>query len=131
MKPTLARGLVLSALEMALRSRRPKSNLLHHSDRGSQYASTDYQQLLGEFGITCSMSRKGNCWDNAPVESFFATLKKELVHHKRYHTRDEARADIFEYIESWYNRKRLHSSLGYMSPCDYETNMTQQSSIRA
>ncbi len=131
MQRTMTRDLVLSALKMAIGSRRPGSNLLHHSDRGSQYASGDYQQMLGRFGITCSMSRKGNCWDNAPVESFFATLKRELVHHKYYHTRDEARADIFEYIESWYNRKRLHSSLGYMSPCDYETKLTQQSSMCA
>ena len=127
MQPTLARGLVMAALEMAKISRRPGRDLMHHSDRGSQYASDDYQRLLEEMNVVCSMSRKGNCWDNAPVESFFATLKCELIHHKRYRTRDEARADIFEYIETWYNRNRVHSSLGYLSPCAYEEKMAEQS----
>lgn len=125
MQATMERSLVLSALEMALARRKPEGELMHHSDRGSQYASGDYQRILEKMGITCSMSRKGNCWDNAPVESFFATLKTERVHHQRYRTRDEARADIFDYIERWYNRKRLHSSLGYLSPCAYEAQMTQ------
>ena len=90
--------------------------LLHHSDRGSQYCSEDYQQLLQRQGITCSMSRKGNCWDNAVMESFFATLKKELIHQQRYATREEAKRSLFEYIEVFYNRERLHSALGYQSP---------------
>ena len=120
MQPTMERDLVLSALKMALALRRPGPDLLHHSDQGSQYASNDYQKLLIKKGFICSMSRKGDCWDNAPVESFFATLKKERVHHRRYRTREQARTDIFRYIEGWYNRKRLHSALGYMSPCDYE-----------
>lgn len=126
MQPTLERRLVIDALEMALQNRKPAAGLLHHSDRGSQYASGDYQQLLSEAAMRCSMSRKGNCWDNAPVESFFSTLKRERVHHRRYRTRAEARADIFHYIEVWYNRKRRHSSLGYLSPVDYEAQMAEQ-----
>lgn len=127
MQETLERFLVINALTMALRRRRPGSGLLHHSDRGSQYASLDYQRLLRQAGCTCSMSRKGNCWDNAPVESFFSTLKMELIHHRRYRTRAEARVEVFEFIESWYNRERLHSSLGYMSPVAYEAKQTTYS----
>jgi Transposase and inactivated derivatives len=112
--------LVTNALEMAYQRRQPESGLLHHSDRGSQYASEEYRKLLLACGMEQSMSRKGNCWDNAPMESFFSTLKRELVHHRRYRTRQEARRDIFEYIEVFYNRQRLHSSLGYMSPADFE-----------
>ncbi len=123
MQKSLARQLVLNALMMALKQRRPGAGLLHHSDRGSQYASGDYQELLGSAGCRCSMSRRGNCWDNAPVESFFATLKRELVHHHRFRSRAEARAALFEYIEVWYNRKRRHSSLGYLSPANYEEMM--------
>ena len=108
------------ALTMALANRSPKAGLLHHSDRGSQYAATRYQRLLGEHGITPSMSRTGNCWDNACVESFFGTLKRELVHHRHYATRDDATRDIFEYIEVFYNRQRRHSTLGYHSPAEYE-----------
>jgi transposase InsO family protein len=108
------------ALTMALANRKPTAGLLHHSDRGSQYAATSYQRLLGEHGITSSMSRKGNCWDNACVESFFGTLKRELVYHRHYATRDEATLDIFEYIEVFYNRRRRHSTLGYDSPAEYE-----------
>lgn len=126
MQKTMERSLVIEALKMALGRRRPEAGLLHHSDRGSQYASGDFQALLASAGIVCSMSRKGNCWDNAPVESFFATLKNELVCHRRYQTRAEARADIFAYIESWYNSKRLHSSLGYLSPAQYELQIAQQ-----
>lgn len=126
MQKTLERRLVIDALEMALGRRRPEAGLLHHSDRGSQYASGDFQAVLTGAGIVCSMSRKGNCWDNAPVESFFATLKNELVYHRRYQTRAEARADIFAYIESWYNSKRLHSSLGYLSPAEYELHTAQR-----
>ena len=120
MQRVMGRQLVIGALKMALGRRRPGPGLLHHSDRGSQYASGDFQALLRGTGIVCSMSRKGNCWDNAPLESFFATLKNELVHHRRYQTRAEARSEIFEYIETWYNSKRLHSSLGYLSPAEYE-----------
>src|SRR3954467_14793289 len=94
--------------------------LMHHSDRGSQYAAGAYQKQLTKHGIVCSMSRKGNCWDNAPMESFFHTLKTELVHHRDYLTRDEARRDIFEYIEVFYNRQRRHSTLGYLSPAQFE-----------
>lgn len=120
MHKRLKRSLVLDALKMALRGRSPAPGLIHHSDRGSQYASGDYQGLLQARQMVCSMSRRGNCWDNAPVESFFSTLKRELVHHRRYQTRAEARVDIFEYIEVWYNRLRRHSSLGYQSPAQYE-----------
>lgn len=126
MEKRINRELVTDALKMALGLRRPGSGLLHHSDRGSQYASGDFQALLSGAGILCSMSRKGNCWDNAPMESFFATLKRERIHHRRYATRAEARSDIFSYIEAWYNRKRLHSSLGYCSPVQYEMKMEQQ-----
>ena len=116
----LTAELALQALTMALRRRMPTSALLHHSDRGIQYASSDYQQLLADHGIVCSMSRKGNCWDNAVVESFFHTLKVELVHHRRYLTRDDARQEIFEWIEVFYNRQRRHSTLGYRSPAEFE-----------
>ena len=108
------------ALLMALATRQPQAGLLHHSDRGSQYAATRYQHLLTTHGITPSMSRRGNCWDNACVESFFGTLKRELVHHRHYATRDEAKQDIFEYIEVFYNRRRRHSTLGYYSPAEFE-----------
>ncbi len=125
MQPRLERKLVLDALDMAVQARRPAKGLLHHSDRGSQYASGDYQAMLAHATMVCSMSRRGNCWDNAPVESFFSTLKRELVHHRRYRSRTEARAEIFEYIEVWYNRRRRHSSLGYLSPAEYETKMAE------
>ena len=108
------------ALTMALTNRNPKIGLLHHSDRGSQYAATRYQRLLCEHGILTSMSRIGNCWDNACVESFFGTLKRELVYHRHYATREDAKQDIFEYMEVFYNRKRRHSTLGYDSPAEYE-----------
>ena len=112
--------LVVDALEMAVQRRLPGEGLLAHSDRGSQYASEHYQLLLGNYGIECSMSGVGQCWDNAPAESFFASLKKELVHDEDYQTRQEARASIFEYIEIFYNNQRLHSSLGYVTPAAYE-----------
>jgi putative transposase len=112
--------LVVDALEMALARRLPGEGLVAHSDRGSQYASEHYRGLLAKHGITCSMSRRANCWDNSPMESFFASLKKELVHDENYATRAEARASLFEYIEMFYNRIRLHSSLGYKSPVEYE-----------
>jgi putative transposase len=111
--------LVVDALEMAIARHCPGENLVAHSDRGVQYASEHYQHLLTKHGITCSMSHKGNCWDNAPMESFFATLKKELVHHEEYPTRQEARQSLFEYIEVFYNRVRRHSALGYQSPSQF------------
>jgi putative transposase len=116
--------LVVDALEMAVRRRLPDEKLLAHSDRGSQYASEHYQRLLGRHGITCSMSRRADCWDNAPMESFFASLKKELVHGADFATRAEARRAIFEYIEVFYNGQRRHSSLGYVSPAEYEQSCT-------
>jgi putative transposase len=115
--------LVADALRMALARRRPDAGLLHHSDRGSQYASDDYQHLLASHGITCSMSGKGDCWDNAVMESFWATLEAELVHPEHYATREQARRSIFEYIEVFYNRQRLHSSLGYVSPETFEATL--------
>jgi putative transposase len=109
------------ALQMALSQRKPKAHrLLHHSDRGSQYTSGDYQRLLAQHGIQISMSRTGNCYDNAPMESFFAQLKTELVHHERYPTRQAAKSSIFSYIEGFYNPHRLHSALGYLSPAQFE-----------
>ena len=108
------------ALTMALGHRPCTAGLLHHSDRGSQYAATSYQRVLKAHGLIPSMSRKGNCWDNACVESFFGTLKRELVYHRHYATRDEATRDIFEYIEVFYNRMRRHSALGYDSPAEFE-----------
>lgn len=112
--------IVVDALEMAILRRFPDEGLLAHSDRGSQYASDHYQRLLAKHGIECSMSEPGQCWDNAPMESFFATLKKELVHHEDYQTRAEAKASIFEYVETFYNPKRRHSSLGYLCPAEFE-----------
>ena len=117
---TMERSLVLDALRMALATRKPAAGLLCHSDRGSQYASGDYQEALKTAGAVCSMSRKANCWDNAPMESFMATLKKELVHHEDYQTREQARRSLFEYIEVFYNRNRRHSALGYLSPQQFE-----------
>lgn len=116
---------VAEALEMAIQRRRPEpgADLLHHSDRGVQYACELYRGLLEEHGITCSMSRRGNCYDNAPVESFFGTLKTELVHRTRYATRAQARSGVFEWIECWYNRRRRHSSLGYVSPERFEAQI--------
>ena len=116
--------LVVDALAMAVQRRLPDEGLLAHSDRGSQYASEHYQRLLAKHGITCSMSRRADCWDNAPMESFFASLKKELVHDADFATRLEARAAIFEYIEVFYNNQCRHSSLGYVSPAEYEQSST-------
>ena len=120
MGATMTSRLVVDALDLAIRRRLPGVGLVAHSDRGSQYASAHYQRLLGDHGITCSMSRVAQCWDNAPVESFFATLKRELVHSEQYTTREQAQASIFEYIEAFYNRVRRHSSLGYLSPVEFE-----------
>ena len=116
----MATCLVSNALQMALLHRKPAKGLLHHSDQGSQYASNEYQHLLMDAGGHCSMSRKGNCYDNAVVESFFASLKRERVYQRNYRTRLEAQQDLFHYIEVWYNRKRRHSTLGYRSPEQYE-----------
>jgi putative transposase len=116
--------LVVDALAMAVQWRLPDEGLLAHSDRGSQYASDHYQRLLARHGIRCSMSRRADCWDNAPMESFFASLKKELVHGSDFGTRAEARAAVFEYIEVFYNNQRRHSSLGYVSPAEYEQSRT-------
>ena len=115
--------LVSDALKMALVQRSPREGLLHHSDRGVQYASDDYMHLLQSHNIEASMSGKGDCWDNAVMESFWATLKTELVNHEHYATREQARASIFEYIEVFYNRKRLHSSLEYKSPEAFEASL--------
>ena len=120
MAPSMDRELVLNSFRMALRQRQPTSGLLSHSDRGSQYASNEYQTLLRTYGIVCSMSRKGNCWDNSVVESFFGTMKQEHVFFCKFITRQEARSSIFEWIEGFYNRERLHSTLGYRSPEEYE-----------
>ena len=116
----LTGDLAQQALTMAIHHRAPKAGLLHHSDRGSQYAATAYQQLRTTHGMTGSMSRRGNCWDHACVESFVGTLKRELIYHRQYRTRDEATQDIFEYIEVFYNRLRRHSTLGYDSPAEFE-----------
>jgi len=123
MAESLESRLVVDALEMAVQRRLPEEGLLAHSDRGSQYASEHYQLLLARHGIACSMSRRADCWDNAPMESFFASLKKELVHGADFATRAEARAALFEYIEVFYNGQRRHSSLGYVSPAEYEQSL--------
>ncbi len=115
--------LVCDALQMALWRRQPKAGLIHHSDRGSQYASKAFRRLLKAHGIQGSMSRKGDCWDNAVVESFFGSLKQERVEWRNYQTRYEAQQDILEYISMFYNSQRLHSYLGYMSPNDYERKL--------
>ncbi len=120
MESYLTDELTLKALRMALAQRQPATGLLHHSDRGGQYASNDYRQLLEKVQAVASMSRRGNVYDNAPMESFFATLKTECVQQRRYQTRQEAKSDIFAYIETFYNRQRLHESLGYRSPADFE-----------
>lgn len=126
MSDSLDRRLAMNALQMACHRCRPAPGLLHHSDRGCQYASGDYRALLEGYGMRASMSRRGDCWDNAPMESFFATLKRELIHGQTFRTRQQARQAIFEYIEVFYNRERLHSSLGYLSPADYERQFNCQ-----
>ncbi len=126
--------LTLSALRQALDRRRPQAGLLYHSDQGKQYAALDYQKLMHDHQMVGSMSRKGDCWDNAPMESFWGTLKRELVHHEKFATREEAKRKIFEYIEVFYNCQRRHSSLGSLSPAEYEaaaggTKVTQEQSL--
>ncbi len=121
MQARIGQDLVMAALSMALWQRQPRPGLLHHSDRGSQYTSEAFQRLLVDHGIQCSMSGQGNCFDNACVESFFATLKRERVYRRCYRSRAEARADLFDYIEVFYNRQRRHSLLGQRSPAEYES----------
>jgi putative transposase len=125
MDDSMESRLVVDALEMAIQRRRPEAGLLAHSDRGSQYASDHYQRVLASEGIVCSMSEVGQCWDNAPVESFFGRLKCELSVEGRFATRDQARAVIFEYLEVFYNRVRRHSSLGFLSPVEFERTYKQ------
>ncbi len=126
LRESLTKGLVIAALNMALKGRNLSADLILHSDRGSQYVSELYQLHLLKHGIICSMSGKGNCWDNAVMESFYRTLKVELIYHTTYQTRREAQRDIFEYIEIFYKRERLHSSLGYYSPEEYEMLMLEK-----
>ena len=120
----MSRRIVLAALRMAIDARDPEATLIHHSDRGGQYTSDDFRDALARHGIECSMSGSGNCYDNAAVESFFGLLKRERVNRVRYRTRDEARADLFDYIEVFYNRKRRHGYLGNISPADFEERST-------
>jgi transposase InsO family protein len=119
---TLSTSLPRAALDRAVRRPRPSNGLLHHSDRGCQYTSAEYRGVLAELGVTVSMSRKGNCWDNAVAESFFATLKTELIYGRTWPTRLELRAAVFEYIEVFYNRLRLHSSVDYRTPAQVESD---------
>ncbi len=123
MGSSLQTALPLAALHMALCQRRPQTPVLHHSDRGCQYASAAYRSSLATHGCIASMSRQGNCYDNAAMEAFWSTLKHELVYRRQFHTRDDATTAIFDYVEGFYNRTRLHSSLGYKSPLDYESNL--------
>jgi transposase InsO family protein len=124
MGATLDTAVPLAALMMALRQRKPARGLIHHSDRGVQYASADYRSALADHGLVASMSRKGNCYDNAVMEAFWSSLKNELVHRRHFATRADARTAIFDYIEAFYNRTRRHSSLGYHSPLDYESSLS-------
>ena len=126
LKPRATTYIVTDALTMAWFRRRPEAGVMHHSDRGSQYASNAFQDKLKAFGMTCWMSRKGNCWDNAPMESWFASLKKEQVHLQHYATRAAAKSDIFEYIEVFYNKIRRHSKINNLSPADFERQWIAQ-----
>jgi transposase InsO family protein len=130
MSPRMTSDLTLSALDMATRRCRPGRGLIHHSDQGSQYTDSKYQAVLAAHGTVASMNGVGTWYDNAPMESFFATLKSELVHHRAYRSRAEASPDVFYYIEAWYNRRRLHSALGYESPEVYE-QLYHNNAIRA
>jgi putative transposase len=122
---SLAAALALDALRMALEERQPAPGLVHHSDRGVQYACTAYRELLAAHGVEVSMSRRGNCWDNAVAESFFATVERELIDRRDWPTRDAAARAIFDYIAGWYNTRRLHSTLNYQSPAAYERHLTR------
>jgi putative transposase len=128
MAARMTTALVSHALVRAVKAKRPRPGLIHHSDRGSQYCAQDYQDQLRQFGLTPSMSRKGNCYDNAPMESFWGTLKNELVHHRRYATRAQARCEITAYIELFYNRQRRHSRLGNCSPAAFAQQWARQQS---
>ena len=123
MSATMAAQLVTDALIMAIWRRGKPDALLHHSDQGSQYTSEQFQRLMADNGVTCSMSRSGNVWDNATMESFFSTLKTERTARKTYRTRDEAKADVFDYVERFYNPRRRHSTIGYLSPVEFEEQM--------
>jgi transposase InsO family protein len=116
----MTKNLVSQSLFRAVSTKRPAAGLIHHSDRGSQYCALEFQKLLKQFGMQASMSRRGNCYDNAPIESFWGVLKNELVHHRRYATRQQAMREITEYIEIFYNRQRRQQRLGYLSPAAYE-----------
>lgn len=121
----MTQDLTAQALWRAVRNKRPAPGLIHHSDRGSQYCADDYRKLVKQFGMLASMSRKGNCYDNAPMESFWGSLKNELIHHQRYATRVDAETAIKEYIEIFYNRQRRHSRLGYVSPAQFAENISK------
>ncbi len=125
MAPSMHANVVVDAMRMAVNQRRPEPGLIHHSDRGSQYASEAFRSLLAGHGLLASMSRKGNCYDNAAMESFFHSLKTELVNHEHYRSHDHARASLFDYIEAFYNRQRLHSTLDYLSPSEFERVRTE------
>ena len=127
MDKRMDKALVLRALMMAINLRKPPVGLIHHSDRGSQYASHAYQLLLKQHGMICSMSRKGNCWDNAPVERFFSSLKREWTSDQLYRSRQEAIADVREYVMVYYNAKRLHSTLGCKTPLNFEKHLNKVS----
>jgi transposase InsO family protein len=131
MSEHMTSALTISALKMAIRERRPGAGLIHHSDQGSQYTDGSYQALLRDHGIQASMNGVGTWYDNAPMESFFGTLKSELVHHQVYHSRDEAKPDLFFYIEAFYNRRRRHSSLNYLSPEAYEQLYQERHGLRS
>lgn len=124
--PRMTQELTAQALWRAVRAKRPAPGLILHSDRGSQYCADDYRKLVAQFGMQASMSRKGNCYDNAPMESFWGSLKNEMIHHQGYATRDNAEAAIKEYIEIFYNRQRRHSRLGYVSPASFAENFRKQ-----
>jgi transposase InsO family protein len=127
----MTKNLVSQSLFKAVSAKRPAKGLLHHSDRGSQYCSLEYRKLLVQFGMKTSMSGKGNCYDNAPMESFWGTLKQELVHHRRYATRNEAMREIREYIEVFYNRQRKQARLGYLSPAAYKRKFYAEQKLAA
>nr|WP_245544966.1 IS3 family transposase [Lentibacillus jeotgali] len=126
MSRRMTKALTMTALQRAIRQQEPQEGLIHHSDRGSQYAAHDYQAILRNYKITTSMSRKGNCYDNASIESFHSVMKKELIFHQRYQTRAQAKQSIFAYIMTFYNYKRVHSSIGYLSPIAYEKKYAQR-----
>jgi len=131
MAPTMHAKIVVDALQMAIDQRSPESGLIHHSDRGSQYAAQEFRDVLAKHSLRPSMSRKGNCYDNAAMESFFHTLKTELVNHENYRSHAEARRSLFDYIETFYNRQRIHSTLDYLSPDDFERAAEENENIAA